>query len=205
MKKYYIAISGNIGSGKTSLAKRLSEKFGWKPFFESVEDNPYLCDFYANMKQWSFHLQIYFLSKRFNDFQNIIREESSVILDRTIYEDAEIFAKNLHDIGNITDRDYQNYRNLYNVLVQYFKPPDLMIYLRSDVDFLFDRIKKRSRNCESDISKEYLEQLNNNYEKWIGDYNLSELLIVNARKIDYVNNENHFDLIVNMIMEKIKF
>jgi deoxyadenosine/deoxycytidine kinase len=203
MKKYFITIAGNIGAGKTSLTKLLSESFGWKPFYESVEDNPYLRDFYNDMKKWSFHLQVYFLSKRFNDSQSILKDNHSVILDRTLYEDGEIFARNLHEIGNMTDRDYENYKQLYNVLTNYFPKPDLMIYLRSDVDFLLERIKSRSRDFESSIPREYLSQLNNYYEDWISRYNASELLILDVSKIDYVNNAEHLNMVIEMIKDRI--
>jgi deoxyadenosine/deoxycytidine kinase len=205
MKKYFLSISGNIGSGKTSLAGMLANKFGWKPFFESVEDNPYLKDFYGDMKKWAFHLQIYFLSKRFNDYQYIFNNHSSVILDRTIFEDGEIFAKNLYEMGNMSNRDWENYRNLYNILVKYLHPVDLMIYLRSDVDFLYERIMKRNRGFETTISKDYLASLNKNYEEWIAGYDFSDLLIIDVRKLDYVNNEKDFEILIEMMREKIQF
>jgi deoxyadenosine/deoxycytidine kinase len=205
MKKYFISISGNIGSGKTSLASLLSHKFGWKPFFESVEDNPYLKDFYGDMKKWAFQLQIYFLSKRFNDYQYIFNNHSSVILDRTIFEDGEIFAKNLYELGNMDNRDWENYRNLYDILIKYLQPVDLMIYLRSDVDFLYERIMQRNRNFETTISKDYLARLNKSYEEWISGYDFSDLLIVDVRKLDFVNNEKDFNIIIDMMREKIKF
>ena len=203
MRKYFLTIAGNIGAGKSSLTKLLSENFGWKPFYESVEDNPYLRDFYADMKKWSFHLQIYFLSKRFNDAQSILKDEHSVILDRTLYEDGEIFARNLHDIGNINDRDYENYKQLFDTLTNYLPKPDLMIYLRSDVDFLLERIKKRSRDFESTIPRDYLIKLNNYYEDWISRYNASDLLILDVANIDYVNNPDHLDMVIGMIKDRI--
>ncbi len=204
MKKYFITISGNIGAGKSSLTKMLSEKLGWIPFYESVEDNPYLEDFYNDMKKWSFHLQIYFLSKRFNDSHNILKLNESVILDRTLYEDGEIFARNLYELGNMSERDYKNYKQLYNILINYLPKPDLMIYLRSDVDFLIERIKKRSRDFEASIPKEYLIRLNNYYEEWISKYTISDLLIIDVKKFDYVNNPNDLNSVVNQIMERIQ-
>ncbi len=204
MKKYFITISGNIGAGKSSLTKMLSEKLGWIPFYESVEDNPYLEDFYNDMKKWSFHLQIYFLSKRFNDSHNILKLNESVILDRTLYEDGEIFARNLYELGNMSERDYKNYKQLYNILINYLPKPDLMIYLRSDVDFLIERIKKRSRDFEASIPKEYLLRLNNYYEEWISKYTISDLLIIDVKKFDYVNNPNDLNSVVNQIMERIQ-
>jgi deoxyadenosine/deoxycytidine kinase len=204
MRKHFITISGNIGAGKSSLTKMLSEKLGWIPFYESVEDNPYLEDFYNDMKKWSFHLQIYFLSKRFNDSHSILKLNESVILDRTLYEDGEIFARNLYELGNMSERDYKNYKQLYNILINYLPKPDLMIYLRSDVDFLLQRIKKRSRDFEASIPKEYLLRLNNYYEEWISKYKISDLLIIDVKKYDYVNNSDDLNFVVNQIMERIK-
>ncbi|HEY9188726.1 MAG TPA: deoxynucleoside kinase [Ignavibacteria bacterium] len=204
MRKHFITISGNIGAGKSSLTKMLSEKLGWIPFYESVEDNPYLEDFYNDMKKWSFHLQIYFLSKRFNDSHSILKFNESVILDRTLYEDGEIFARNLYELGNMSERDYKNYKQLYNILINYLPKPDLMIYLRSDVDFLLQRIKKRSRDFEASIPKEYLLRLNNYYEEWISKYKISDLLIIDVKKYDYVNNSDDLNFVVNQIMERIK-
>ena len=203
MKKHFLTIAGNIGAGKSSLTKLLSERFGWKPFYESVEDNPYLRDFYGDMKKWSFHLQVYFLSKRFNDSQSILKDDHSVILDRTLYEDGEIFARNLHAIGNMTDRDYENYKQLFNTLINYLPKPDLMIYLRSDVDFLIERIKKRSRDFETTIPKEYLLQLNDYYEDWISRYTTSDLLTIDIAKVDYVNNSEDLDMVVGMIKDRL--
>jgi len=204
MRKHFITISGNIGAGKSSLTKMLSEKLGWIPFYESVEDNPYLEDFYNDMKKWSFHLQIYFLSKRFNDSHSILKFNESVILDRTLYEDGEIFARNLYELGNMSERDYKNYKQLYNILINYLPKPDLMIYLRSDVDFLLQRIKKRSRDFEASIPKEYLLRLNNYYEEWISKYKISDLLIIDVKKYDYVNNPDDLNFVVDQIMERIK-
>ena len=204
MRKHFITISGNIGAGKSSLTKMLSEKLGWIPFYESVEDNPYLEDFYNDMKKWSFHLQIYFLSKRFNDSHSILKLNESVILDRTLYEDGEIFARNLYELGNMSERDYKNYKQLYNILINYLPKPDLMIYLRSDVDFLLQRIKKRSRDFEASIPKEYLLRLNNYYEEWISKYKISDLLIIDVKKYDYVNNPDDLNFVVDQIMERIK-
>jgi len=156
MNKKFVAIAGNIGSGKSSLTTMLADRFGWKPYFESVEDNPYLADFYDDMKRWSFHLQIYFLSHRFTSHKQIVESSESVIQDRSIYEDAEIFARNLFDIGNMDQRDYTNYVALYHVMMEYLQAPDLMIYLRANVDTLKAQIAKRGRSYEQGISSEYL-------------------------------------------------
>jgi deoxyadenosine/deoxycytidine kinase len=152
-EKFFIAVAGNIGSGKSSLTRILSERFGWKPYFESVEDNPYLTDFYADMKRWSFNLQVYFLSNRFRSHKAITEGPDSVILDRAIYEDAEIFARNLYDIGSMERRDYQNYVALYDVMTAYLRPPDLLIYLRANVDTLVRQIALRGRDFEEGVPR----------------------------------------------------
>lgn len=203
-KKVFIAVAGNIGSGKSSLTKLLSQRFGWKPFFESVEDNPYLSDFYADMKRWSFNLQVYFLSNRFRSHKAITEGPGSVILDRVIYEDAEIFARNLFEIGNMEERDYQNYVALYHVMTEYLRPPDLLIYLRADVDTLLRQISLRGRDFEQSIKREYLEQLNHHYESWIKNYKLGPLLTVQSGKVDFVNRPTDLDNIAGEIEKKLK-
>ncbi|MCL4538075.1 MAG: deoxynucleoside kinase, partial [Bacteroidetes bacterium] len=144
----FISIAGNIGSGKSSLTKLLSRHFGWVPFYESVDDNPYLSDFYADMKRWSFHLQVYFLSNRFMNHKKIIEMPESVVQDRSIYEDVEIFARNLHEMGNMDKRDYENYRELFSIMVEYLRPPDLLIYLRANIETLLRQIRLRGRSYE---------------------------------------------------------
>lgn len=203
-KKVFVAVAGNIGSGKSSLTKLLSSRFGWKPFFESVEDNPYLSDFYADMKRWSFNLQVYFLSNRFRSHKAITEGPGSVILDRVIYEDAEIFARNLFEIGNMEERDYQNYVALYNVMTEYLQPPDLLIYLRANVDTLLRQISLRGRDFEQSIKREYLEQLNRHYESWIENYKLGSLLTVQSGTVDFVNRPADLDGIVDAIEKKLR-
>ena len=203
-KKVFIAVAGNIGSGKSSLTNLLSKRFGWKPFFESVEDNPYLSDFYADMKRWSFNLQVYFLSNRFRSHKAITEGPGSVILDRVIYEDAEIFAKNLFEIGNMEKRDYENYVALYHVMTEYLRPPDLLIYLRANVDTLLRQISLRGRDFEQSIKREYLEQLNRHYESWIGNYTLGPLLTVQSGKVDFVNRSEDLDSIAGEIEKKLE-
>ncbi|MBS1271052.1 MAG: Deoxyadenosine/deoxycytidine kinase [Candidatus Marinimicrobia bacterium] len=166
-RTYFVGIAGNIGVGKTTLTDMVAERFGWKPFYESVIDNPYLDDFYANMRRWSFNLQIYFLSKRFETHKRMTEGNFSAIQDRTIYEDVEIFAYNLHEMGNMTTRDYNNYRDLFKIMTSYLKEPDLIVYLRASTDTLISRIRKRGRDFEKRISPEYLHQLNVAYERWI--------------------------------------
>ncbi len=197
--KLFISIAGNIGSGKSSLTKLLSRHFGWVPFYESVDDNPYLSDFYADMKRWSFHLQVYFLSNRFINHKKILEMSESVIQDRSIYEDVEIFARNLHDMGNMDKRDYENYRQLFGIMVDYLRPPNLLVYLRANVDTLLRQIRLRGRSFEQSISREYLELLNASYEEWIGRYNMGKLLVVESDDLDFVNNAGHFNDIVRKV------
>jgi len=203
-KKVFVAVAGNIGSGKSSLTKLLCDRFGWKPFFESVEDNPYLSDFYADMKRWSFHLQVYFLSNRFRCHKSITEGIESVVLDRVIYEDAEIFARNLYEIGKMSERDYKNYVALYGVMTQYLEAPDLLIYLRASVDTLLKQISLRGRDYEQSIAREYLEQLNRHYESWINRYSIGQTLVIESGKVDFVNRKEDFDVIANQICDKLQ-
>ncbi|MBI4534971.1 MAG: deoxynucleoside kinase [Ignavibacteriae bacterium] len=198
-RKHFIAIAGNIGSGKSSLTRLLGERFNWKPYFESVEDNPYLSDFYADMRRWSFNLQVYFLSNRFRSHKAITEGPTSVVLDRVIYEDAEIFAHNLYEIGNMEERDYRNYVALYEVMTEYLRPPDLLIYLRANVDTLLRQIALRGRDFEQSIQREYLEQLNKHYEAWTSRYKLGPLLTVESDSLDFVNKKGDLDRVVKMI------
>ena len=198
-KKYFIAVAGNIGAGKSSLTRLLSERFGWKPFFESVADNPYLGDFYGDMKRWSFNLQVYFLSNRFMSHKSITEGPESVILDRVIYEDAEIFARNLYEIEKMDERDYNNYVALYKVMTAYLRPPDLLIYLRANMDTLMKQIALRGRDFEQGIPREYLEQLNGHYENWTKRYQLGPLLTVESDNLDFVTRKEDLETIVKMI------
>lgn len=203
-RKVFVAVAGNIGAGKSSLTHLLSLRYGWKPFFESVEDNPYLNDFYADMKRWSFNLQVYFLSNRFRSHKAITEGPESVILDRVIYEDAEIFARNLYEIGNMERRDYENYVALYDVMTEYLRPPDLLIYLRANVDTLVQQISLRGRDFEQSIKKEYLEQLNRHYESWIARYKKGPLLVVESDELDFVNKQEDLEQLVRMIEGKLR-
>ncbi|MER3523321.1 MAG: deoxynucleoside kinase [Ignavibacteria bacterium] len=202
-RKVFLAVAGNIGAGKSSLTHLLSLRYGWKPFFESVEDNPYLNDFYADMKRWSFNLQVYFLSNRFRSHKAITEGPDSVILDRVIYEDAEIFARNLFEIGMMDQRDYENYVALYDVMTEYLQPPDLLIYLRANVDTLMKQIALRGRDFEQSITREYLEQLNKHYESWIARYRKGPLLIVESDQLDFVNKQADLEKIVALIEKKL--
>jgi deoxyadenosine/deoxycytidine kinase len=199
----FVAVAGNIGAGKSSLARLLGERFQWKPYFESVDDNPYLSDFYGDMSRWSFHLQIYFLANRFKCHKEIVESSESVIQDRSIYEDAEIFARNLYDIGKMTDRDYTNYVSLFHVMMEYLKPPDLMIYLRANVDTLVKQISKRGRDFEQSIQRSYLETLNILYEDWITRYKLGPLLIIESDNLDFVNNKIDLDYILASVKDHL--
>ncbi|MGA9116127.1 MAG: deoxynucleoside kinase [Bacteroidota bacterium] len=201
--RFFVAVAGNIGSGKSSLTRLLSQKFGWIPYFESVEDNPYLTDFYADMRRWSFALQVYFLSNRFRSHKAITEGPASVILDRVIYEDAEIFARNLHEIGNMEERDYRNYTALYEVMTDYLTPPDLLIYLRAGVETLQRQIALRGRDFEQSIRREYLEQLNRHYESWINRYRLGPLLILESDRMDFVNKPGDLEKVVRLIRKRL--
>ncbi len=203
-EKVFVAVAGNIGSGKSSLTKLLSERFGWKAYYESVDDNPYLDDFYKDMKRWSFHLQIYFLSKRFKDHMEIINSPYSIIQDRSIYEDAEIFAKNLYEMGNMDERDYKNYVELFSIMTGFLKPPDLIIYLRASVDTLLHQIKLRGRAFEQNIPREYLERLNRHYENWVTRYDLGELLILETDGLDFVKNKEDFEKVVEIVSDALE-
>jgi deoxyadenosine/deoxycytidine kinase len=194
----HIAIAGNIGSGKTTLTKMLAAHYGWTPRFESVDFNPYLADFYDDMERWSFNLQIYFLNKRFKDVVEIGKSDEVIIQDRTIYEDARIFAPNLHDMGLMSSRDFENYSDLFDLMMSLVKAPDLLIYLRSSIPNLVAQIQKRGRNYEQGISIEYLTGLNRRYEEWIAGYK-SELLIIDADNVKFGNKPEDFDKVTNMI------
>lgn len=195
----YIAIAGNIGAGKSSLTRLLSEYFGWESFFERVDDNPYLSDFYEDMTRWSFNLQVFFLSSRFSHQRAIENLGRSVVQDRSIYEDAEIFARNLHEMGHMSLRDYSNYQDLFSMMTSYLKPPDLLIYLRASVPTLVGHIQTRGRDFESTISIEYLERLNALYEDWIRRYDRGPVAIIEADAYDFVNDDEHRHEIISQV------
>ncbi len=199
----FIAVAGNIGAGKSSLTRMLGDRFKWKPYYESVDDNPYLSDFYGDMNRWSFHLQMYFLSNRFKSHKLIVEGDSSVIQDRSIYEDAEIFARNLFDIGKMEPRDYENYVSLFHVMMEYLKPPDLMIYLKATVDTLTRQIAKRGRSFEQGIQRSYLEQLNKLYEEWINNYKTGPLLVIPSDNLDFVHRPEDFEYIVKLVKDSL--
>lgn len=198
-KKVFVSIAGNIGSGKSSLTHLISQAMGWKPYYERVNNNPYLKDFYADMNRWSFNLQVYFLSHRFKTHKEILKKKTSVIQDRSIYEDVEIFAKNLHNLGKMKKRDYENYRKLFKEMTHFLQAPDLLIYLRSSMPKLIKQIKLRGREFEKNIDTEYLARLNESYEEWINNYSEGKVLIIESDKLDFVNRKKDFDKIVSLM------
>ena len=192
--------SGNIGVGKTSLAKILSKNYNWKLELESVKNNPYLSDFYKDMDKWSFHLQIYFLNNRFEQNQKILNSKKPVIQDRTIYEDEVIFTKNLYESGYLKKREYDNYLKLFNSIIKYVKPPDLIIYLRNkNIGKLVNNIEKRDRVFEKSIQIQYLKNLHLSYEKWIKNYNLNKILIVDVTELDFIKNTKDLEFVIDKI------
>ncbi|MGD8426081.1 MAG: deoxynucleoside kinase [Balneolaceae bacterium] len=198
----FIAIAGNIGAGKSSLTGLLAKHFGWKAFYESVDDNPYLSDFYDDMRRWSFNLQIYFLSSRFRHQKKMLERDGRFIQDRTIYEDVEIFAKNLHEMGLMSDRDFSNYEALFEEMTHYLTPPSLLIYIRAQVPTLVKQIQQRGRDYENSIRIEYLERLNRLYEDWIQRYP-HEKLIIDTDDLDFVNNNEDLGRIIEFIEQRL--
>ena len=199
----HIAIVGNIGAGKTTLTELLAKNYGWDPLFEAVDNNPYLEDFYSDMKRWSFNLQIYFLNTRYRQIIDIQKGGHNIIQDRTIYEDAYIFAENLHDMGLMTTRDYQNYQAIFDNITEFIKPPDLLIYLRASVPTLVNNIQRRGREYETGIRLDYLSKLNEKYQKWINGYKLGKLLILDKDNLDFANKTEDLATIVQMIEREI--
>lgn len=203
MKKQFIAIAGNVGVGKSTLTAMLAEKLNWEPFYEAVGDNPYLADFYKEMRRWSFHSQIFFLSRRLRHHYQLLSSPNSVVQDRSVYEDAEVFARNLYQQGHMSDRDYYSYRELYEVLALFLPPPDLIVYLKASVPTLLERIIKRGRDFERDISPLYLQQLNELYNAWIEDFTLCPVLTIPADDLDFVRFNGHLDVIADQLLEKL--
>ncbi len=195
----HIAVAGNIGAGKTTLATRLAEHYGWQASFESVDDNPYLADFYSDMNRWSFNLQIYFLSTRFNQLLDIAKNDVPTILDRTIYEDATIFARNLHDSGLMTDRDYKNYVEVFWLMTKFVPAPDLLIYLKADLPGLRARIRQRGREYEQNIPEEYLGKLNTYYDDWMQSYNFGKVITVDISQTDLIENHDDWQSLLHQI------
>ncbi|HDN80560.1 MAG TPA: deoxynucleoside kinase [Chloroflexi bacterium] len=204
MKKRFVAIAGNIGVGKSTLTKMLSERLGWEPFYEAADDNPYLSDLYQDMQRWCFHSEVFFLARKVFHYHQILERPNSVIQDRTIYEDAEIFVENFRREGLMSERDYRTYRLLYEVVIELLPPPDLVIYLQASVPTLEKRIALRGRDYEKSMDRGYLEKLNKLYEEWIERYSLSPVLKVPADRLDFVKFRRHMDLIVEKVMEKLQ-
>ncbi len=202
-RKKYVAVAGNIGAGKSSLTRLLSGYFQWESFYERVDDNPYLEDFYENMERWSFNLQVFFLSSRFNHQREIEESSSSVVQDRSIYEDAEIFARNLFEMGFMTERDFRNYTDLFQIMTSYLKPPDLLVYLRASVPTLVRHIQSRGREFESTIRIEYLKRLNVHYEDWIDRYDLGPKLVLDADSLDFVNRPEDRRLVLGQVESRL--
>ena len=199
----HIAIAGNIGSGKTTLAGLLSKHYNWDAHYEDVDDNPYLNDFYEDMQRWSFNLQVYFLNSRLNQILNIRKSGKTVIQDRTIYEDAYIFAPNLHSMGLMSTRDFENYFTLFNLMTSLIQPPDVLIYLRATVPTLVNQIQMRGREYENSIRLDYLKRLNERYEAWIGSYNLDRLLIIDVDNLNFTEVKEDLRSVINKIDAEI--
>jgi deoxyadenosine/deoxycytidine kinase len=209
MTKRLVVVAGNIGAGKTSLTERLGARLGWQTAFESVSDNPYLPDFYGNMRVWSFHLQVFFLGHRAQQYLDMARSPRSTILDRSIYEDAHIFARALHHLGNLDERDYLAYRRVFDLLVSTLPPPNLLIYLKAPVEVLVERIRRRARSIESGISPDYLTLLDNFYTDWVATFDLCPVLTIHTgaldkeSPLDFVHNAHHLDLVLERIQDKL--
>jgi deoxyadenosine/deoxycytidine kinase len=202
MKKF-VVVAGNIGVGKSTLVELLSRRLGWQPFYEPEGENPYLADFYQDMRTWAFQSQVFFLTRRLRTHRQLLDHPTSVIQDRSMYEDAEVFAGNLHRQGMLVGRDYETYQALYQVLSAFLPPPDLVVYLRASVATLVERIRHRGRDYEQTISAEYLAQLNDLYEEWIDRFNLCPILTVPADDLDYVAHNAHLELVTRKIDEKL--
>ena len=199
----HIAIAGNIGAGKTTLTEQLSRHFGWDVHYESTDDNPYLSDFYNDMQRWSFNLQIFFLNSRYQQVLKILNGDRTVVQDRTIYEDAYIFAPNLHDMGLMSTRDFQNYFELFKTMSSQIQPPDLLIYLRANIPTLVSHIQARGRDYEGNMSLDYLKRLNQRYEDWISGYEEGRLLIINVDNLDFKNNPEDLGQVIDMVRAEL--
>ncbi|MEO8607360.1 MAG: deoxynucleoside kinase [Chloroflexota bacterium] len=203
--KFFIAIAGNIGAGKSTLTSMLSDALGWEPFYEANAENPYLADFYTDMKRWSFHSQVFFLGKRLEHHHQLVQHPGSVVQDRTVYEDAEIFARNLFEQGNMADRDYDAYKRLYEAVSAFLPPPDLIIYLQGSVDTLMGRINQRGREFEQNIAPDYLARLNRLYDDFAGHWTRSPILSIEIDQIDLQNNPADFDNLIQNIEHTLQF
>jgi deoxyadenosine/deoxycytidine kinase len=203
MSKRLILVAGNIGSGKTSLTERIGERLGWRTAYESVSDNPYLADFYQDMRAWSFHLQVFFLGHRANQHLELAEDPRSAIIDRSIYEDAYIFARALHAMGNLNERDYQAYRQIFDLVIKNLPPPSLLIYLKAPVPVLIQRIRQRARNIETGINPAYLELLDSFYDEWLRTFDQCPVLTLRSDDLDFVNIPRHLDTVVQRIQDTL--
>jgi deoxyadenosine/deoxycytidine kinase len=203
MSKRIVVVAGNIGAGKTSLAERIGMRLGWRTDYESVADNPYLPDFYADMRSWAFHLQIYFLGHRAEQYLEAVRDPKPAILDRSIYEDAHIFARALHHMGNLSERDYLAYRRLFDLVVDSLPAPNLLVYLKCPVDVLMERIHRRARNIETGISAEYLSLLDTFYDEWLNSFDVCPVLTIRTDDLDYVHQPQALEVVVRHIQDKL--
>ena len=203
MAKHLIVVAGNIGAGKTSLTELIGSRLGYRTAFESVSDNPYLADFYADMRNWSFHLQVFFLGHRAKQYLELASDPRSAILDRSIYEDAYIFARALHHLDNLSERDYLSYRRIFELVVNLLPPPDLLIYLRAPVTVLINRIHSRGRSIESGISAEYLALLETFYDEWIRNFDVCPVLTIHTDDLDFVHLPRHMDIVVQRIQDRL--
>jgi deoxyadenosine/deoxycytidine kinase len=203
MTKHLVVVAGNIGVGKTSLTERIGARLGWRTAYESVTDNPYLSDFYADMRAWAFHLQVFFLGHRAEQYLEAARDSRSAILDRSIYEDSFIFARALHHMGNVAERDYLAYRRLFELVVEGLPRPGLLIYLKAPVPVLVERIRRRARNMEIGISSEYLSLLDSFYDEWLDAFDLCPVLTIRTDDLDYVHQPKHLETVVERIQDKL--
>ncbi|MGE5138073.1 MAG: deoxynucleoside kinase [Rudaea sp.] len=202
--KHFIAVAGNIGVGKSTLVHLMEERLGWEPFYEAVVDNPYLADFYTDMPRWAFQSQVFFLTRRLHSHRALLDAPGVVVQDRSVYEDAQVFARNLYRQRAMGERDYRTYEELYRVLVEFLPPPDLIVYLRASVNTLLRRIEQRGREYEKNISREYLAQLNDLYEEWITTFTRSPVLCVPADRLDYVQYESDLELLLRKVQDKLR-
>lgn len=203
MTKHLVVVAGNIGVGKTSLTERIGSRLGWWTGYESVTDNPYLADFYGDMRTWAFHLQVFFLGHRAEQYMDAVNDQRSAILDRSIFEDFHIFARALHHMGDLAERDYLAYRRLFELVVQSMPRPHLLIYLKAPVNVLMDRIRRRARNMETGISPDYLSLLDSFYDEWLGAFDLCPVLTIRTDDLDFVHQQNHLDTVVGHIQDKL--